>query len=82
MPMMVPATGVSTDKGATHDAEYKDCLAHGHTTPGLGDLIQAVIRRPGLGLDGPLALKRQARLLVAVSAIAPILQDRQPSREL
>jgi hypothetical protein len=42
MPMMVPATGVSTGKGATHDTEYKDCLPHGHTTPRPGDLIQAV----------------------------------------
>ena len=38
--MMVPATCVSTDKGATHDTEDKDCLAHGHTTPRPGDLIQ------------------------------------------
>jgi hypothetical protein len=37
----VPATGVSTGKCATHDTEYKDCLAHGHTTPRPGALIQA-----------------------------------------
>ena len=84
-PMMVPATGVSTGKGATHDTEYKDCLAHGLITPTPSDLIQATFTdRAAQPRTGPPAgaEERPAKLSFARRGLglAPILQKERIER--